>query len=109
LGNVFDGIERYVLHTIKLLVERHRTQLIPAVMHAFIQKVNDAKGDAEAQVFTAQKLSDETLGELESVFAKRFKKKSMQLNNIVDPSVIGGVKVRVGNTIYDGSLSGKLN
>lgn len=109
LGTVFGGIERDILHTVKLLVERHRTDIIPAVMHAFVQKVNDAKGIAEAQVYTARKLTDDTLGKLESVFAKRFGKESLHLENVVDPSVIGGVKVRIGNTIYDGSLSGKLN
>lgn len=109
LGNVLGGIEHDVLNTIKLLVQRHRTDIIPSVMQAFMHKVNEANGVAEAQVFSARKLTDETLSKLESVFAKRFGKKSLHLKNVVDPSVIGGVKVRIGNTIYDGSLSGKLN
>lgn len=109
LEDILKGLNRDVLNTIKLLVERHRTGLVPDVMEAFIQQVNDARGVAYASVYSARKLSEETLRELEAVFAKRFGKQEMHLENVVDPSVIGGVKVRVGNTIYDGSLSGKLN
>jgi len=109
LEDVLNGVAREVVNTIKILVNRHRTGIIPGVMQTFIQMVDDAKGVEKAHVYTARKLSNEAIGELEVAFAKRFGKKEMQLENIVDPSVIGGVKVRVGNTIYDGSLSGKLH
>lgn len=109
LEDVLEGTNRDVLNTIKLLVGRHRTEIVSDVMESFIQQVNDARGVANAYVYSARKLSDEALHELEAVFAKRFGKQKMRLENVVDSSVIGGVKVRVGNTIYDGSLSGKLN
>ncbi|MNN90855.1 ATP synthase subunit delta [compost metagenome] len=34
--------------------------------------------------------------------------KTIQVTNIVDQSLLGGIKVRIGDTLYDGSLSGKL-
>ena len=59
-------------------------------------------------VYSVRALSEEECRQLELSFAKRFAKRAIELNNVVDPSLIGGMKIRVGNTIYDGSVSGML-
>ncbi len=64
---------------------------------------------ATATVYSVRELTDVEKTELENSFKKKFNKKSVAIENIVDPSIIGGLKIRVGNTIYDGSISGKLN
>jgi F-type H+-transporting ATPase subunit delta len=69
---------------------------------------NGAKGIAEATVYSVRALSDAELEKLAQTFAKRLNKNAVKLENKVDPSIIGGVKIRMGNTIYDGSLSAKL-
>ncbi|WP_188456668.1 F0F1 ATP synthase subunit delta [Virgibacillus oceani] len=108
LQEVFQGLSTDVINTLKLLVERHRADSIPSIIDHLSQMVNDAKGTAEALVYSVRELSDAEKAELESTFAKRFNKTALKLENVVDPSIIGGVKIRMGNTIYDGSISGKL-
>ncbi|MFD1036852.1 F0F1 ATP synthase subunit delta [Virgibacillus byunsanensis] len=108
LDEAFQGYSTDVLNTMKLLVERQRVEIIPSTIDHFIKLVNDAEGIAQATVYSVRELSDMEKQELESKFAKRFNKKAIKLENIVDPSIIGGVKIRMGNTIYDGSISGKL-
>jgi F-type H+-transporting ATPase subunit delta len=108
LDNVFQGLSADVVNTIKLLAERQRSEIIPSIIDHFIQLVNDAKGIAVATVYSVRELNDAEKNELENAFAKRFNKKSIQFENVVDPNIIGGVKIRLGNTIYDGSVSGKL-
>ncbi|WP_010648357.1 F0F1 ATP synthase subunit delta [Oceanobacillus massiliensis] len=109
ISEVFQGVHIDVVNTIKLVVERHRTDAIPSIINHFIQLVNDAKGIAEATVYSVRELSDSEKQQLQLSFSKRLGKTSINLLNVVDPSVIGGVKIRVGNTIYDGTVSGKLN
>ncbi|MGQ0452459.1 F0F1 ATP synthase subunit delta, partial [Bacillus sp. SS-TM] len=41
-------------------------------------------------------------------FAKRTGKDAIRVKNVVDEDLLGGIKVRIGNRIYDGSLQGKL-
>ncbi|MUK89656.1 F0F1 ATP synthase subunit delta [Ornithinibacillus sp. L9] len=108
LDEAFQGVSKDVLNTLKILVDRGRTEMVLSIINHFTQKVNDAKGIAEGKVYSVRKLSDTEKTELENTFAKRFNKQKIQLENVVDPSLIGGVKIRMGNTIIDGSISGKL-
>ena len=108
LTESFKGLHTDVVNTIKLLVERHRTMLIPSIVDAFIKKVNNAKGKEIATVYSVRELKADEKQKLQVAFAKRLGKKTLEFENIVDPSLIGGIKIRVGNTIYDGTVSGKL-
>ena len=106
---VFQGLQADVINTIKLLVERHRIEITTAIVDHFNQMVNDAKGIADATVFSVRKLSDSEQQVLSAKFANRMGKKGINIENIVDPSLLGGLKIRIGNTIFDGSVSGKLS
>ncbi|MFZ3578582.1 F0F1 ATP synthase subunit delta [Virgibacillus sp. DJP39] len=108
LTEVFKGISTDLLNTMKLLVERSRVELMPFVVDHFIHMSNDAKGISDATVYSVHALSEDDLKKLSKTFAKRFGKKSINLENKIDPSIIGGIKLRMGNSIYDGSISGKL-
>lgn len=106
---VFQGADKTILNTLQLLLDRHRTTIIPSIIDEFISLVNDAKGMANATVYSTRKLADNEKSQLERSFAARLGKSAVQLNNIVDPNILGGIKIRVGNTIYDGTVKGKLN
>lgn len=108
LEEVFKGVSKDVVNTLKLLVERHRTTIISDIIDQFIEHVNNAGGIAQGTVYSVRKLSDAEQEELENSFAKRLNKNTIKLVNVVDPSIVGGVKIRMGNTIYDGTISGKL-
>lgn len=109
LEEAFQGLQADVINTIKLLVERHRIEITPTVVDHFNQMVNDAKGIAEAQVYSVRELSDSEQQALSITFAKRIGKKGVEIDNIVDPSLLGGLKIRIGNTVFDGSVSSKLS
>ena len=108
LEDVFQDIQADVLNTMKILVERQRIDIVPSIIDHFIQLYNDAKGIAEATVYSVRELTKAEKGELEASFVKRFNKSKVIIHNVVDPSLIGGMKIRIGNTIYDGSITGKL-
>lgn len=108
IDEVFHDFSSDVVHTLKILAERHRIEIVPDIIDHFIHSVNDAKGIAEATVYSVRELTGAEKQELENTFAKRFNKQAIKLDNIVDPSIVGGIKLRIGNTIYDGTISGKL-
>ncbi|QDP41661.1 F0F1 ATP synthase subunit delta [Radiobacillus deserti] len=97
-----------VLHTLFILVDRHREESIPDVITHVIALANEMKGIAEAKVYSVRELSIDEQEEISKVFAKKLNINVLKIENIVDPSIIGGIKIRIGNTIYDGSISGKL-
>jgi len=108
LNSAFEGrVSVSVIRTVDLLIERGRTQLFGELRESYEQISNEALGLADARVYTAFPLTEEE----KSAAAVRFgllTGKKITIQNIVDKSVLGGAKVVIGNTLYDGSLAGKL-
>jgi F-type H+-transporting ATPase subunit delta len=109
LKDSFGTVHTLVLNTLMLLVDRHRQDTIADVADQFIQLANDEKGIADATVYSVRSLTGAEQEALSSAFAARVEKKSLRIQNIVDSNLLGGVKLRIGNRIFDGSLRGKLD
>jgi F-type H+-transporting ATPase subunit delta len=109
LTAAFGSINAYVLNTLLILIDRHREDEIVEVVNAFIELSNDEMGVAEAEVYSVRPLTDAEREAISTTFAAKVGKKSLKIENIVDSELLGGVKLRIGNRIYDGSLRGKLN
>jgi F-type H+-transporting ATPase subunit delta len=104
----FTNVSVPVLNVLLILIDRHRQAAIPEVVDFYIEEANNARGIADAKVFTVRELTGDEKSTLSQVFAKKVGKTSLRIQNIIDPKVLGGVKLRIGNRIYDGSVSGKL-
>lgn len=109
LKEAFSSINVYVLNTFLLLVDRHREDEMVEVANQYIELVNNEMGIAEAEVYSVRPLTEQEREALSSTFAAKIGKKSLQIENFVDSDMLGGLKLRIGNRIYDGSLRGKLD
>ncbi|MDQ0089844.1 F-type H+-transporting ATPase subunit delta [Paenibacillus anaericanus] len=108
LGGVLEGkLSVPVVSLAKLLVERGRTDVLPELLNSYIKVAGDALGLANATVYSTYALSDEEKRSIEVEFGTLVNKK-IRVLNVVDSDLLGGMKVRIGDTLYDGSLSGKL-
>ena len=88
-------------------MERNREEVIEEIGEEYKRLVYDAKGIAEAEVITAVPLSEEEEKELIAVFQKKIGK-TLVISNRVDSDILGGLIVRIGDRLYDGSLTNKL-
>ncbi|MCC3377175.1 F0F1 ATP synthase subunit delta [Cohnella sp. REN36] len=105
----FGGkVSQIVLNTIILLIERGRQGEIPALLEAYRQVAGDELGRIDAKVTSAKPLTDEEKSRLAAQFGGKIGK-TVRVDNTVDPSILGGLTVRIGDTLYDGSLRGKLD
>ncbi|KKB36530.1 F0F1 ATP synthase subunit delta [Bacillus thermotolerans] len=109
LETAFVGTSKHVVNTMLLLVERHREAEITEVADAYIELANEERGIADAVVTTIRPLTEAEAAQISEQFAKKVGKTSLRIENIVDPSLLGGVKIRIGNRVFDGSLRGKLD
>jgi len=109
LTQAFASVNVYVLNTLLILVDRHRENELVNVVDEFIALANEEMGIAEADVYSTRPLSDAEREAISAVFAAKIGKKSLKIENIVDTDLLGGIKLRIGNRIYDGSLKGKLD
>ncbi len=102
-----NKINSISMGVINLLIENNRLQLLPLVATEYTIIYEFLQGVEIAQVTSAVPLTKE----LETRILKKVKQisgKNITLNNIIDPSIIGGFILRVGDKQCDSSISGQL-
>ena len=93
---------------LKVLTANRRLFAVSDVIRAVRALVAKFKGEATADVTVAEKLSDKNLDALKTAL-KSVTGKDVALNVNVDPSIIGGLVVKLGSRMVDSSLRTKLN
>ncbi len=104
LGKSISELE---IDLIAHLLEDGHFMLFNAVVKRFEYLVETDSNMVQVQLTTAQKISE---AEIQS-FSEKIEaqlNKSVSMHKVLDPSLIGGVKLRVGNTLIDSSISGRL-
>ena len=110
LSAVLDraGISGIAAKFLKVLTANRRLFAVGDVIRAFRALVARFKGEATADVTVAETLSDRNLDALKTAL-KSVTGKDVALNVKVDPSIIGGLVVKLGSRMVDSSLRTKLN
>ena len=95
------------VNLIKLLVEYDRLTLLPQIAAVFEELKAQDEGTLEAEITAASKMSkaqvDAVVGKLQDRFGKK-----VEASVKVDPEIIGGIKIVVGDTVIDASVRGRL-
>lgn len=108
LSEIFGTVSVPLKNALMLMVERHRSQSISQMAADFIDLANEEKSIADAKVYTTRPLTEAEREAISSTFARKVGKKTLRIENIIDRNLIGGIKLQIGNRIFDGSISGKL-
>jgi F-type H+-transporting ATPase subunit delta len=92
---------------LKLLVQNNRLTLAPTIAELFEALKAESEGYVDVEVATAYAFSKEEKQSFTSTLEKTLSKK-VHMNVTVDKSLIGGVVVRAGDRVIDGSIKGQL-
>ena len=96
-----------VANALALMAQRRRLFVLPQMLRALIARIAEEKGEITADVTTAAPLSKEQAARLSEVLKARTGK-AIRLNAAVDPSLIGGLVVKVGSKMIDTSIRSRL-
>jgi len=96
-----------VAKLLTLLAERDRLVLLPELVAAYRQRLMEHARIVRAEVITAVTLPADRVASLQQGLASATGRQ-VQLENRVDPSIIGGAITRIGSTVYDGSVTRQL-
>jgi F-type H+-transporting ATPase subunit delta len=91
-----------------VLLEHDRMSAIEEVLAETQIELDRRSGVAEAEVVTARELSSKERQELDGGIARIVGSAKVRTRYRLDPSLLGGALVRVGSTVYDGSLKGQF-
>ncbi|MFN3875986.1 MAG: ATP synthase F1 subunit delta [Flavobacteriales bacterium] len=110
LGKVFAGrIGQVTSAFMGILVRKGREALLPHVAAAFDELYKQQRGIVTAHVRSAAPLSDAARAKARALVERHHPGKTIELEEHVDASLIGGVIIRVGDEQYDGSVSRRLS
>jgi F-type H+-transporting ATPase subunit delta len=102
------GIKGIAANFLRVVASNRRLFAIGQMIRGFNALVAKHKGEVTAQVTVAEKLNDARMNEIRDAL-KAVTGKDVQVDVTVDPSIIGGLKVKVGSRMVDASLRTKLN
>ncbi|MBM3759729.1 MAG: ATP synthase F1 subunit delta [Acidobacteria bacterium] len=101
------GLSATVRNFLYVVIDRGRPSLLPVLRQKVEEFVDARRGIARASVATASSLNDEQKSAI-SAQLSRVSGKKVVCEFHWDPALLGGVVARIGSTVYDGSVRGKL-
>lgn len=93
---------------VRLMAENGRLKALPAVLALFGELRADYEKEVVVEVTSATKLLKKQQDELVKALEKRFSRK-VKLNCTVDDSIVGGLYIKAGDTVIDGTVRGKID
>jgi F-type H+-transporting ATPase subunit delta len=102
------GASKIIRNFLFVMMDHQRAHILPEIIMAFQDVVRRRQGVAEAEISSAIELSAAQKAEF-AFTLERLTGKRVETKYSLDPALLGGALVRIGDTIYDGSLRSRLN
>jgi F-type H+-transporting ATPase subunit delta len=107
LGKLLDGVDPVVENFLKLMIENHRVPAIFRVRREFESLYDEENKLLPVTITSAVELDEATVKSIGDAIGQQTGQQ-IQLTSTVDPDVLGGLIVRVGNSILDASIRNRL-
>jgi F-type H+-transporting ATPase subunit delta len=107
LARVVEGADEAVMNFLELLIEKHRMPVIFRIRERFERLWDEENRTLPVEITSAIELDEATTQSLGKTIGERAGRR-VQLATRVDPDIIGGIVVRVGNSILDASIRNRL-
>ncbi|QQK77983.1 F0F1 ATP synthase subunit delta [Salicibibacter cibarius] len=104
----FSDSHPFIMNMLFVLVDRGRIHIIDSLVDAFQNLTDDAFQISRADVRAVRPLSDKEKEAIAHQFAKKVNNRQVVVTEHQDEELIGGLIVRIGDTVYDGSVQGML-
>ena len=108
VSNILSNAHQAVVNTLHLLIDKKRINEVSLVAEEFQALAAAAQGAAVATVFSTRTLTDAERAEISAAFAKLVGMEKLEITNVIEPSLLGGIRVQIGNYIYDSTVASKL-
>ncbi len=96
------------MNLLKLLLHNNRLDLIGAISVGFTEALDQANGWVRVRVITAKPLSMFLVTKLSDAIKKKLGAKRVIVEKVVDPKVLGGLKVVTGDRVFDMTIQGYI-
>ena len=101
------GFSKQVRNFVAVMIDHRRVPVLPQAAQEFRAEMNRRLGYVDAEITSARALADDERRELETRIGQSVGSR-IRAHYSTDPKILGGTMVRIGSTIYDGSVLGQL-
>lgn len=107
LDELFKGLSEHTRNFLRVVTDKQRTEHLPAMLEAYIELADRQRGVVQVEVRSAVPLDEGTMQDI----AERLKGQGVpkaRFSTRVEPELIGGLVLRIGDKLYDGSVRTRL-
>jgi F-type H+-transporting ATPase subunit delta len=109
LRNVFSGrIQDEILGLLLLLLDKGRIKYLKGIYEEYVKLADEKRNVLSMSIITAEPLDAGQVKSISENFRKLYSASSVKSEVVVDGSLIGGIKVKIGDKLLDGSIKGRL-
>lgn len=98
-----------LLHFLCLLIDRQRLDLLPGINTAYERLIKRKRNILVLEISSALPLQEAEVQKICAHFAKKYETEKTSVTVTVNPALLGGVRVQVGDMLYDGTLLGRMD
>jgi F-type H+-transporting ATPase subunit delta len=103
-----NEIKIIVANFIKILAKNRQVKLFSKISKKFAEIWNKENGFVEAKITSVKKLDEKNLKSIEKFIENKYSAKEVILNNVTNEKIKGGIIIKIGDEILDGSVTGQL-
>jgi F-type H+-transporting ATPase subunit delta len=101
------GLSKQVRNFAAVMIDHRRVPILPQAAQEFRAEINRRLGFVDADIISARELDADERSNLEARIGQSVGSR-LRAHYSTNPSILGGTVVRIGSTIYDGSVKGQL-
>lgn len=107
LQKTLKGADEEIISLLKIVISNHRSNEIINILLAFNTLCNEYQGIIEGYLYSSIRLDESTIKKIEKKISD-VEHQKVELHNLIDPTLIGGIKVVIHDRVYDGSIKHHL-
>ena len=103
-----DNIRNELVNFLMLLIDKGRISHLPGILKEFERLANERSNVLTMKIISAYPLEDKQINSIKEKYKNTYKAASVVADIEVDGSLLGGVKVIIGDKVFDGTVKGRL-
>jgi F-type H+-transporting ATPase subunit delta len=107
--NLIKPIDERIKNLIFLLLDKGRIEILPEIYEEFIKIANAKNSILNIKIFSANNLETESIERIKEIYRLKHNKSSVNAEVYVDKTLLGGVKIQIGDTVIDSTLKGRFD
>lgn len=101
-------MDKPLQNLLSILADKQQLALLPEIADYYTEHYNKFNNQQYMKVESVYALSSEELDKIGKAFIKRTGYKKLLIENVVNSTLIGGIRATIGTTVYDGSVANEL-